>query len=241
MIFAYARVSTVEQAADGTTSIEEQLRKGKAIADLRGAATYDFVTFADKGVSGTIPLDRRPKGHEMLTTAQAGDVIVASKMDRLFRSAADALNTAEALKERKVDLILADMGTDPVTANGTAKMFFGMLALVAEFERGRIAERMEDGRRGKRARNGHIGGAAPYGYRIVGSGKESSLEPIEAELETVIAAADMAKDGLSSWRIMRALNNEGRRNRLGEPFSCMQIKRILERETNHPPHSASNG
>jgi DNA invertase Pin-like site-specific DNA recombinase len=229
MILSYARVSTLEQAADGTTSLAEQERKNKAIADLRGASSFDFLTFTDEGISGSIPLNERPAGKEMLATAAKGDVIVASKMDRLFRSASDALNTAEALKMRGVDLILVDMGTSPVTENGTAKMFFGMLALVAEFERGRIAERMEDGRRGKRARGGHIGGIAPYGYKVVGEKRAAKLEPEPAEHPIVEEVLMLAGKKLSSWKITKHLNEKGYRNRTGAPFECFQVKRIIER------------
>ena len=229
MILSYARVSTVEQAADGTTSIAEQVRKNKAIADLRGASSYDFTSYVDEGVSGSIPLAARPKGSEMLAEAAKGDVIVAAKMDRLFRSASDALNTAESLKARGVDLILVDMGTTPVTENGTAKMFFGMLALVAEFERGRIAERMNDGRRGKRQRSGHLGGVAPYGYRVVGAKRESRLEPVPEEQPVLQEALDLAKRQLSSWKITKLLNEKGYKNRSGVPFECYQVKRIIER------------
>ena len=229
MILSYARVSTIEQAADGTTSIEEQLRKGKAIADLRGVSSFDFMTFRDEGVSGSIPLNERPAGREMLTSAKKGDVIVAAKMDRLFRSASDALNTAEALKERGINLILVDMGTSPVTENGAAKMFFGMLALVAEFERERIHERMQDGRKGKKLRNGHIGGEAPYGFKVVGKKRESRLEPVAAEQAVVREVQQLAGQKMSSWKITKQLNASGRRNRVGQPFECFQIKRIMER------------
>jgi DNA invertase Pin-like site-specific DNA recombinase len=229
MIFLYGRVSTVEQAADGTTSIAEQLRKGKAIADLRGASAFNISDFVDEGVSGSIPLGERPAGKEMLDIAKSGDVIVASKMDRLFRSASDALNTAEMLKLRGVDLILVDMGTSPVTENGTAKMFFGMLALVAEFERGRIAERMEDGRRGKRQRNGHLGGLAPYGFRVVGEKRNSKLEPVPEEQPIVQEIMILAKGNMTSWKITEHLNGKGYTNRLGKPFECFQVKRVMER------------
>lgn len=229
MILSYARVSTIEQAADGTTSIAEQLRKAKAIADLRGASAFDFTTYVDEGVSGSRPLSERPKGKEMLGDAVRGDIIVASKMDRLFRSASDALNTAEALKARGIDLILVDMGTSPVTENGTAKMFFGLLALVAEFERGRIAERMSDGRRGKRLRNGHLGGIAPYGYRVVGEKKLSRLEPIPEEQPILKEVIDLAQQKLSSWKITKILNEKGYKNRVDAPFECYQVKRIIER------------
>lgn len=229
MILSYARVSTLEQAADGTTSISEQTRKNKAIADLRGASAYDFVSFTDEGISGSIPLGERPEGRKMLATAAKGDVIVAAKMDRLFRSASDALNTAEALKARGIDLILIDMGTSAVTENGTAKMFFGMLALVAEFERGRILDRMEDGRNGKRRRNGHLGGVAPYGYRVVGTKKDSKLEPAPDEQPIVEEVLTLAGKKLSSWKITKLLNDKGYKNRGGHPFECFQVKRIMER------------
>jgi DNA invertase Pin-like site-specific DNA recombinase len=229
MILSYARVSTVEQAADGTTSIAEQIRKNKAIADLRGASSFDCTSYVDEGVSGSIPLSERPKGKAMLADAAKGDIIVASKMDRLFRSASDALNTAESLKARGVDLILVDMGTNPVTENGTAKMFFGMLALVAEFERGRIAERMEDGRRGKRQRSGHLGGVAPYGYRVVGEKRESRLEPVPEEQPILQEVLDLSKQKLSSWTIMKQINEKGYKNREGKPFECYQVKRIIDR------------
>ena len=229
MILSYARVSTLEQAADGTTSIAEQTRKNKAIADLRGATTFDFVEFIDKGVSGSLPLGERPAGKEMLATAQKGDIIVAAKMDRLFRSASDALNTAESLKTKGIDLILVDMGASPVTENGAAKMFFGLLALVAEFERGRIAERMSDGRRGKRARNGHLGGLAPYGFRVVGAKRDSKLEPVAAEQPILEEIVTLAGQKMSSWKITKILNEKGYKNRVDQPFECYQVKRIIER------------
>jgi DNA invertase Pin-like site-specific DNA recombinase len=121
------------------------------------------------------------------------------------------------------------MGTHPVTENGTAKMFFGMLALVAEFERGRIAERMEDGRNGKRRRNGHLGGVAPYGYCVVGSKKDSKLEPVAEEQPVLSKVLDLAAHGQTSWTITKLLNEEGVRNRVGKPFECFQVKRIIDR------------
>lgn len=72
-----------------------------------------------------------------------------AKLDRAFRNAADALATAEQLNAQKIDLIVADMGSEPVIQNGVSRMFFGMLALVAEFERERIRERLADGRGAK--------------------------------------------------------------------------------------------
>lgn len=229
MILAYVRVSTTEQAADGTTSLAEQTRRCKAIAELRSAGPYDFVTYVDAGVSGSIPLGDRPQGERLLKDAKRGDVICASKMDRLFRSASDALNTAERLKRDGVDLILIDMGTDPVTANGTAKMFFGMLALVAEFERERIKERMDDGRRGKRDRSGHLGGLPPFGFSIVGRGRESKLVPNAEEQKTVALIRKLRKVAPTPHAIKQLLNEKGVPTRTDKPWDKNQVRRILER------------
>ena len=227
MILSYVRVSTIEQAADGTTSLCEQERKNKAIADLRGAAKFDFLNFVDAGVSGTIPLSERPAGKDMLAQAAKGDVIVANKLDRLFRSATDALTTAQVLREKGIDLILIDMGVEPVTGNGVAKLFFGMLALVAEFERERIAERMEDGRKGKRARNGHVGGSAPYGFKVVGQGREASLEPDEEERD-VLRHVKWLKQNRKYQDVTRVLNALGVRSRAGTELQIVQVQRMCK-------------
>lgn len=229
MILGYARVSTAEQAADGTTSIAQQKRKNKAIASLRGAATFDYCDYVDAGISGTIPLDERPAGHEMLKAAQKGDVVVANKLDRLFRSASDALVTAEVLKKRGIDLILIDMGVEPVTGNGVSKMFFGMLALVAEFERERIADRMHEGRRGKLARNGHIGGSAPYGYRVIGKGREARVEPNQEELDVAKLIVNMVKKR-PMREVLHEIADMGIRSRTGKPFQFVQVRRIVQRQ-----------
>ncbi len=155
MLFAYARTSTIEQGAESAVSIPEQLRKGRALASMRGIPGNNVITVTDKGVSGSTPLAFRPQGKEMMEAAQDGDVICASKMDRLFRSAIDALQTAEELKKRGVELVLLDIGIDAVTGHGVGK---GREAQLEEDEReqemlAKVRELAKDGRKtGKIAR-----------------------------------------------------------------------------------------
>jgi putative DNA-invertase from lambdoid prophage Rac len=228
MIFCYARTSTVEQAADGAVSIPEQLRKGRALAAMRGIPTKDCVNCVDKGVSGSTPLAFRPQGKDMLEAVQQGDVIVSSKMDRLFRSAIDALKTAEELKQRGVDLVLLDIGSDPVNGNGVGKMFFGILACIAEFERSRINERTEEGRRGKRARRGFMGGGVPIGFKVSGKGREAQLEEDEREQAAIAKARELAEGGHAPGRIGRYLTKYYP-TRSGRKWQCVQVQRILAR------------
>src|SRR4249920_1106859 len=125
-VFGYTRVSTVEQAADDRSSLDTQRRKITAVAELAGVKVDEIVEEA--GVSGGKPLADRPEGGRLLGRLVKGDMLIVPKLDRAFRNAADALATAERLKARKIDLVVADMGSESVTQNCVSRMFFGMLA-----------------------------------------------------------------------------------------------------------------
>jgi DNA invertase Pin-like site-specific DNA recombinase len=133
----YVRVSTTEQASDDRSSLVTQEQAIRGVAMIHGVEVTEI--YSDAGVSGSIPLAHRPAGGRLTAALEQGSVVVASKLDRVFRSASDALSTVEAWKQRGVDLILVDCGTDPVSSNGNSKLFFSILASVAEFERSRIA------------------------------------------------------------------------------------------------------
>jgi DNA invertase Pin-like site-specific DNA recombinase len=217
--YGYIRVSTAEQA--GGTSLEDQKRRIGGLAQAIDL-TLDLC-FEDVGVSGSIPLVNRPAGSRLCAALRSGDSIIVAKLDRLFRSAADALATAETFKKQGVNLYILDMGTEPVTANGASRMFFGMLALVAEFERTRIKERLEEGRQGKAAKGGHIGGTAPFGYRVEGAGKAAVLVPVPAEQEALETIRKARDEGLSLRRIADLIHE-----RHGLSISHMAVKRVLE-------------
>lgn len=224
-LYGYVRVSTVEQAEEGRSSLSDQERRVRGCAMMRGGEIAEI--FRDAGVSGSIPLLRRPAGGEMASRLVSGDIVIAAKMDRLFRSALDAIGTAEDFARRGIGLVLADVGPDPVTENGSSKLFFSMLAAFAEFERGRIAERMNDGRKGKAARGGHVGGDAPYGYRKVGLGRDSVLVPEAAEQEVIRRVRVLRRNGLSYRDIAEDLGALEKRSRTGGAFLPMQIKRMI--------------
>jgi DNA invertase Pin-like site-specific DNA recombinase len=220
MIYGYVRVSTIEQTSG--SSLADQQTRIKGVAMMRGGKVAEI--FTDGGVSGAVPLSERPAGRVLMDSIQAGDVIIASKLDRLFRSASDALLQAERFKGQGVDLIVADMGSDPVTQNGTSRMFFGMLALMAEFERDRIRERQREGIKGKKAKNGYIGGRRPYGFQIVGTGRDALLVEDEREQEAIRTIHALRETGAGYMKISMALQAQG------YPYiSHMGIKRVCER------------
>lgn len=230
MIYIYARVSTTEQGADGAASLPEQLRKCRALAVMRGASKFDCIEYIDKGVSGSVPLNARPYGKEMMIACREGDTIVSCKMDRLFRSATDALNSLELFAKIGVSLILLDFGVEPITSNGIGKMFFGVLALMAEFERERIRERTEEGRRGKRARSGYMGGGVRYGYQSIGTGRDAVVQPKADEQEVIRVIKTMVNNGHKPGRVARYLTKH-HPSRTGKAWQIVQINRILQHST----------
>lgn len=230
MLLGYARVSTKEQAEDDRTSLPEQERIIRGLAMARGVGPYDIALYSDPGVSGSIPLKDRPAGAKLLNDAQTNDIVVAAKLDRMFRDALDAQEIYRLFKDRQVDLILYDMGHEPVTRDGMSKCFFTIISAFADLERSRIAERMMEGKRAKIAKGGHAGGEAPYGYQIIGSGREARPEPAQAEQDILQVVKIRAGYGDTPWQIARHLNEHGRRTRMGKPFLDTQVKRMVQRE-----------
>jgi DNA invertase Pin-like site-specific DNA recombinase len=135
--------------------------------------------------------------------------LIVAKLDRIFRSASEALSTVDAWRNAGIKLIVADMGVDPVTESSVSKMFFGMLALVAEFERERTRERIMDGKRAKKATGGHLGGQRPFGYNVIGKGKEARLDPIPVEQAAIRTMREMRQNGKSLRTIAEAMQAQG--------------------------------
>jgi DNA invertase Pin-like site-specific DNA recombinase len=225
-IYAYVRVSTTEQAGDDKTSLAEQERRCRAAAIMRGSDVTEV--FSDAGVSGSIPLFSRPAGQRLCRALRPYDTIISSKMDRMFRSTRDALHSVESLQARHVGVVLVDIGADAVTENGTSKLFFSILAAVAEFERYRIAERNLEGRRGKRSKGGFIGGEAPYGYAVRGKGSSAVLIEDDHEQRIVSLVTDLSQSR-SLRNVARELARRGIVNRDGRAFHPQTIQRIMAR------------
>ncbi|PWU21835.1 MAG: hypothetical protein C5B50_00700 [Verrucomicrobia bacterium] len=229
VIRAYCRVSTIEQAADGKSSLHRQEEVIRSIAGLRREPASGVVVYSDPGVSGSVPLRDRPAGAKLLAEIEPGDVIVAAKLDRLFRSASDALAMIERFARQQVGVILIDIGVEPVNESLTGKLFFTVLAALAEFERGRIAERIREGKRGKRARGGYIGGKTPTGHRLAGEGKDAVLVPIWSEQSGIELARSLAPTR-SLRAVAEELERQGFVSRNGTRYGAEQIKRMLTTE-----------
>jgi len=170
--------------------------------------------FIEAGVSGSVPLAERPEGQRLLATAKPGDVIVTPKLDRMFRSASDALGTLEELKDQGIGLHMIDLGGD-VCGNGISKLVFTILSAVAENERERIRERIRDVKRHLAAQGVYNGGKRPFGFDIV----EGRLVPNAAEQAALARMRAMRAEG-ATFRAIAAAEH------IATP---MTVKRILDR------------
>src|SRR5580765_5812904 len=113
-VYGYARVSTVRQAEEGE-SLGVQQRQIAGYAMTLGL-TVEHV-YVERGVSGSKPLAERPEGTALLAALRPGDVVITPKLDRMFRSALDALDVLGGLQKGGVSLHMVDLGGD-VTGNG---------------------------------------------------------------------------------------------------------------------------
>ncbi|MFE9328628.1 recombinase family protein [Nocardia sp. NPDC052278] len=101
----------------------------------------------------------RPKLDLVLTTtACPWDTIVITRLDRLGRSMLHLVNLGADLRTRGIGLKVLEQGIDTDTAEGRA--MFGMLSVLAEFQRELIIANTHDGLAAARAR-GHTGGRRP--------------------------------------------------------------------------------
>lgn len=160
-VYGYCRVSTARQASEGE-SLEVQRRQIKGYADMHAMQVAEIVV--EEGVSGSVPVTDRPAAGPLFARLRQGDILIAAKLDRIFRSALDALRVVEDLKTRGVKLHLLDLGGD-IAGNGLAKLFLTIAAAFAEAERDRIRERIATVKADQKKRGRYLGGKVPFGYR----------------------------------------------------------------------------
>jgi len=97
----------------------------------------------------------RPELDLAIRTAQAGDQLVVTRLDRPGRSLEHLIELCNKLQLRGIDLIVLEQCIDTSTAGGPP--FFQVLGAIAEFQHALISERTRDGLAAARAR-GRSGG-----------------------------------------------------------------------------------
>lgn len=182
----YARVSTKDQHVDN------QVERLKADGCER--------VFVDHGASGARA--SRPEWDKCLEYLRRGDELVAVKIDRFGRSIHHLMQLSEDFAGRGIQLRCLDQPIDTTTPAG--RLFYGMLAVFAQFEREILIERTQDGLAATTAR-GRSGGRKP-----------------RLSAEQVAYARHLRAEHKSITQIREALANGGR------PPSRATVYRALE-------------
>lgn len=201
-VYGYGRVSTSRQADEGE-SLDVQQRAMAGYAMMHGM-TVDRM-FVERGVSGSVPLADRAEGAAMLAGLKAGDVLITAKLDRMFRSALDALDVLGKLKARGVSLHMIDLGGN-VTGNGISKLVFTILSAVAEAERDRIRERVSQVKADQRVRGRYLGGKVPFGFAV---GENGALVELEDQQAIIRRASALRAEGKPLRAIQATMEAEG--------------------------------
>jgi DNA invertase Pin-like site-specific DNA recombinase len=224
-IYGYCRVSSQEQANHGI-SLDEQQRRIQGRCPEQGWTLSEL--FIEGGVSGSVPFSQRPQGSRLIRRLLPGDILISPKLDRMFRSALDALTVIRDLQARQISLWLLDIGD--CSGNGVAKVVITILASIAEFGRERLSERLLDAKRELRRTGRHLGGSQQFGYRLapapVGSkGRAPVLIPDEKEQAAIREIVRLRDAGLTLRRIKSSLATVH-----GFKLSHQTISNIIERE-----------
>ncbi len=208
--FGYVRVSTEDQAEHGS-SVAAQEAQIRATCAARG---WDLVeVFVDAGVSGGKALSTRPAGRRLLAGLEKGDVVIATKLDRLFRSAVDALTRGAAWRDGGIDLSVK--GIDTTTPHGRA--MFGIMAVLGELERELTAERTREVSQFRKAQ-GLVRGQVPMGAKVGPDGKTLIVD--EGELDVLDRIRRLRSDlGLSFEHIASILNADSVAKKRGGTWS----------------------
>jgi DNA invertase Pin-like site-specific DNA recombinase len=147
----YARVSTADQHA------ENQLAELRRYVEARGwTISREFV---DRGVSGA--KERRPALDELTRDARRRrfDVVACWRLDRLGRNLKHLITLLDEWQATGIAFVSLGEGIDATSPAG--KLQLHILAAIAEFERGRIVERVRAGLARAKAQGRRLG-RRPY-------------------------------------------------------------------------------
>jgi DNA invertase Pin-like site-specific DNA recombinase len=221
---AYIRVSTESQATEG---VSPEAQKEKLAAWCMLNDCHLDATYLELGVSGK-RADNRPQLQAALDhVCRIGGVLVVYSLSRLARSTKDTIAISERLDHAGADLVSLSEKIDTTTAAG--RMVFKMLAVLAEFERDQLAERVTMAMDHKRRHGERITrkDRIPYGFNLAADG--TSLVESLTEQEAIRMVQALRADGATLRAIVERLNESGIPTRGGKPWKISTVHSLLER------------
>lgn len=218
----WLRVSTEDQVKGESLDVHEA--RARSYADSKGWTITEVYRL--EAVSGKRVADH-PEARRMLTDIKRGHVtgLIFSKLARLSRNNRELLDFAEVFQSHNADLISLAENID--TSSPAGRMFFNMLAAMANWEREEIVARVRASVPIRAAMGRPMGGQAQYGYKW--ENKKFVIVPEEAAVRKLMYELFLE---LRRFRtVARVLNERGYRTRTGKLWAGSSIERLMRDPT----------